>query len=180
MDFIILEPCILTVLIFNTLTIVFFSLKRRSDFDGAFREAAITVMTLSAIFVILNVFYSTRLAACCLDLEMCDPGNDNIKWAMQWLGLPLNSFLNPAVYFIRAHKMRAYVRSLVCGRFNDVIHPRGYCSPERTVSVSRASRSRMIKLSPAPQSYSRMSVPASNGDQNLQMSCIKKFNTFAE
>ena len=105
------------VFIFNVVSMTLLAVKNNNTFGGdtSFRHAAITVLLLSMSFCSVYTIFVTRQYVCMKDPgEPCDA--DAIgAWIAQWIALPLNSTLNPAIYLIRSENMRDHLRGLMYG-----------------------------------------------------------------
>ena len=114
MDFSNLALIILFVFIFNIISMTLLAVKNKQTFQGddTFRHAAVTVLMLSILFISLYTMFVVRIYVCILSpgqKGQCNP-NSIRAWFATWVALPLNSALNPAIYFIRAENMRNYLR----------------------------------------------------------------------
>ena len=78
------------------------------------RKATVTVLILGALFCFFNITYAV---GGCYWTYYFVTGILNIPLVLSdilyTLVIPLNSALNPAVYFIRKQAMRAYVRDML-------------------------------------------------------------------
>jgi hypothetical protein len=88
-------------------------LKNNTEIGGeslnpAVKSATITVLTLSVLFCCFNIIYITVLFSNIADWEI------DMRFAefALWMSIPLNSALNPVVYFYRKKKMREYMLEL--------------------------------------------------------------------
>ena len=72
------------------------------------KQATITVVIISALFVFFNLAFASVVG--CGSFHDCIP-NDHVKWFLRLLIIPLNSALNPVVYFIRKRSMREYAKA---------------------------------------------------------------------
>ena len=81
--------------------------------DSAFRDAATTVFILSTLFCTLNACYVINPIRCVIsdklmtESDVCN-GTTLFYWLTTWIALPLNSALNPIVYFARSRNMRQF------------------------------------------------------------------------
>ena len=117
MDLLNLALIISLVFIFNVVSMALLAVKNNNTLGGdtSFRHAAITVLLLSISFCSVYTIFVTRQYVC-----MKDPGKpcdaDAIgAWLAQWIALPLNSTLNPAIYLVRSENMRDHLRGLMYG-----------------------------------------------------------------
>ena len=93
-----------------------YQLRRSKDVDGPNKEitalnhrATITVLILSILFCLLNITFMIVLG--CNVSNTCLPSS-LLGWFSFWIAIPLNSCLNPCVYFARKQDMRDYVREV--------------------------------------------------------------------
>ena len=73
------------------------------------QRATITVLILSVLFCVLNITFMVVLG-CNVSHQCSLPDNSLLGWFSFWIAIPLNSCLNPCVYFIRKQEMRSYLR----------------------------------------------------------------------
>ena len=77
------------------------------------REATKTVMILSGFFLVFNIMFVVMLS---LQVAGCDPGNgcmSRMVYELCMQGIPLNSAINPLVYFSRNEQMFQYLKDVV-------------------------------------------------------------------
>ena len=85
----------------------------RKEKDSDFIHATMTVAILSGIFCLLNLFYLALVFGPCVTTSLpkttCHP-KTFLQWYGMWQALPINSTLNPLVYFARSESMRRYLK----------------------------------------------------------------------
>ena len=109
---------LLVVVISNTITVVQL-LKTKGRQDERIQEnrkATITVLILAVLFCLFNTLFVVRKWYAIPSGMLYDPNNrkELLKMIAHFIAIPLNSALNPAVYFIRKQAMRTYVINLCC------------------------------------------------------------------
>ena len=119
---------VIIVALFNVITIVKMCQKVRSSAECSWLEkgkkcdfvhATVTVIILSGIFCVLNMFYLILIFESCVSRKLkqtnCSP-DTLLVWFGMWQALPINSCLNPLVYFARSENMREYLKQkvLIC------------------------------------------------------------------
>ena len=77
-----------------------------SSSAGANRHATITILILSCCFCSLNLFYSVVLLNYLLGHETVTP---MVRNTIAYSSVPLNSAINPFVYFTRKREMRSFL-----------------------------------------------------------------------
>ena len=127
---------LLLVLVFlcSVVTLILLAKKNHDTTPGdtAFRDAATTVTILSVLFCVLNSLYIIAPLMCITTPEklMSCEIDGTREWLMTWIALPLNSALNPIIYFSRSGNMRLYLRKTV-GKITSRFGARnGYTSGE--------------------------------------------------
>ena len=74
------------------------------------KKATITVAILSGLFCFFNIAFAFFIG--CNSFDECEPTDEHFKWFIRLMIIPLNSALNPVVYFIRKKNMRVYVKEV--------------------------------------------------------------------
>lgn len=78
------------------------------------RDASVTVIILSGLFLVFNLGFVVMLA---LQVSGCESHNSclsRVLYELGMQGIPLNSALNPVVYFARNQQMMEFLRGLFC------------------------------------------------------------------
>ena len=112
--------CVLILISFvcNVIAVTLLCCSRsKSTLPDKAKRAAVTVFIISAVFTVLNVCYVvTDTLSWQYNSRGCRK-EAYIFWGLSLISLPLNSFLNPVIHFIRSTRMRAYLKDLF-GRNN--------------------------------------------------------------
>ena len=77
------------------------------------RDATVTVVILSGLFLMFNLGFVVVLA---LQVSGCDPASgclSRVVYEIGMQGIPVNSAINPLVYFFRNRKMLKYLKGAV-------------------------------------------------------------------
>ena len=146
-----LAAILFVVVVCNLSTLIILAKKSKDAIPGdtAFRDAAITVIILSVLFCFFNSLFIVIPIMCLqnrlkTDVDACNVGGFYL-WAMTWVALPLNSALNPLIYFSRSRNMREFmiakVRRMI-GRGEESVRDQGYMKVEPRTSHSVLSRPR--------------------------------------
>lgn len=117
--------------------------------DTAFHDAAVTVIILSFLFCLFNSLYIVIPIMCLQNKLKTEVDNCNVGgfylWAMTWIALPLNSALNPLIYFSRSRNMRDFIvrraRRLLGRGGEESLRDQGYLRVEPRTCLSVMSRS---------------------------------------
>ena len=150
-----LAAILFVVVVCNLSTLIILAKKSRDAIPGdtAFRDAAITVIILSVLFCFFNSLFIVIPIMCLQNKlrsknDICDAEGFYL-WVMTWVALPLNSALNPLIYFSRSRNMREFMITKVkrmIGRGGESVRDQGYMKVEPRTSHSVLSRPR----SPSP------------------------------
>ena len=91
-------------------------------------QATVTIVILSALFCVLNTMYCAAVAFhTFLNINI----NRNFAiWFGVFYAVPINSTLNPMIYFWRKTEMNTYLRNLICRRRNSRINPQVPLRPQ--------------------------------------------------
>ena len=106
---------VLVVVVSNSISVMKI-LRSRAEIGENYRltdknkQATITVVILSLLFFVFNTLWVTTLGA----VFLCGAKlNQYFLSFAFWLGVPLNSALNPVVYLARKESMRRYLRGIL-------------------------------------------------------------------
>ena len=117
---IVIVPFLITLVVIISNLILVVCLVRSTGSKGCThntRHATVTVLILSVLFCCLNSIYvGTEVTNNAVIMTWVNPDwtpfhHHIIEFAL-WMALPLNSMLNPVVYFCRKESMRDYARAL--------------------------------------------------------------------